>query len=206
MDASGGFTFILTASELKYLLPEHAAAWRCLRIGERDDEEQRLAVEGALFARGLLGAAETPVISPMLHPILQALTTPDAWVEVGIATGDEAGGFQLFDHASDCIEIEARPFDSFSLTRIELTGSATDVVVDFTERFITKEAPRAVFVRTSPDDDGSEFAVAHSSVDRYSVAVGDVRSAPGEQIEPQAIGRALRDYLSASEAPHSQGS
>ncbi len=195
--------FVLTFAELEFLLPTADSTARKRLHLRTWNEESGISECGlaSLVARGLV-TSSGGVIEPIgrLAPLLDALTSALAWVEIGIARETTAGGVQIFDGTVTRIHATALPFGTFGLTEVNSSIPFAESAADFVRNFLSEDEAGAAVLKTVPRSDDAaegEFAVRRSSSGEIQMARGAPGALEVTEVNLDAAVAGAKDYLRA---------
>jgi hypothetical protein len=190
-------TNTLTFAELAVLLENAQATTDRLHLAEeREDSGVLSAGLASLFARGLIETgSETFGPIPELVPLLDCLTSPSEWIEVGFARGDRSSGLQVFAHGELRVLVTPSAFGTYSFQSLEPESDLSRVVADFVREFLDDEEPGAAFVTIEPDRPG--LAVRKTAENRYELALENEDAASVEELDLESTLAAIQHFLRA---------
>jgi hypothetical protein len=162
-------TNTLTFAELTLLLENAQDTADRLHLADEPGNSGVLSAGlASLFARGLIETGdETFQPIPDLVPLLDCLTDPSDWIELGFARGDRSSGLQVFARDESRILVTPSAFGTYAFQSLETANDLPSVVADLIREFLNDDEPSAAFVTTGPTRPG--LAVRPVSRSRRSI-------------------------------------
>lgn len=188
---------VLTFAELAFLLSKADEASRLRLQLQAWEVEGDVMTSGlaSLFARGLVRQTDADGVVAIddLVPLIDCLTDPERWVEIGFVSEDAAGGVQLFDAGGSRFAVAARPFGTFEMKQLELDASFAAAAAEIVDEFFSSRRGGA-FLRTLGDDSG--LGIRSGSIERFEIASGG-GGAPLRELDRTETLAAVAAYASA---------
>lgn len=181
----------LTFAELHYLLSGSDTARRRLQLREDADGALALCGLSSLAARGLLHTAgEAPRPREDLVPFVEALTSPTAWVELGLVRANGEGGVQIFDSAEHRVNVVAQPYGTFVLAEADRGLPLPEAVAELLSRYFSEDGPAGVILKAERGNESTpSSAMALRSLEQGIVEISREADA-AESSETLTLGEA----------------